>query len=122
MSICMRICRARARGKLRACACAWQRLSAPVLTRRDVTESSSWTSSGLNDHRLHDRRGSSPKMSTNWQEKLLRTLAATGKPFVMLLPISCLHVQFVRELLEPKHVQARCAPACTRIRTLGCAR
>jgi len=46
-----------------------------------------------------------PYTTPETKEKLLRTLAETGKPFVMLLPISCLHVQFVRELLDGKQVQ-----------------
>lgn len=37
---------------------------------------------------------------------MLRTLAAIGKPFILLLPISTLHVQFVRDVLDMGRVQA----------------
>lgn len=37
---------------------------------------------------------------------MLRALAGCGKPFVLLLPISTLHVAFVREVLDMSRVQA----------------
>lgn len=36
----------------------------------------------------------------------MRALAACGKPFVLLLPISTLHVAFVRSVLDMSEVQA----------------
>jgi hypothetical protein len=39
------------------------------------------------------------------KERVLRALAASGKPFAMLLPISVLHVAFVREIVDMRHVQ-----------------
>jgi hypothetical protein len=42
-----------------------------------------------------------PYTSPEMKEAVLRALAATGKPFVMLLPISVLHVGFMREVLGP---------------------
>lgn len=47
-----------------------------------------------------------PYTSPEMKEAVLRALAATGKPFVMLLPISVLHVGFVREILDADKVQA----------------
>ena len=34
------------------------------------------------------------------QERVLRALVASGKPFSMLLPISILHVGFVRDIVD----------------------
>ncbi|CAE7269716.1 unnamed protein product, partial [Symbiodinium pilosum] len=39
------------------------------------------------------------------KEKVLRALADCGKPFAMLLPISILHVGFVREIIDMNQVQ-----------------
>ena len=38
--------------------------------------------------------------SAETKEKVLRALAASGLPFAMLLPISVLHVAFVRDILD----------------------
>ena len=42
--------------------------------------------------------------SAETKEKVLRALAASGLPFAMLLPISVLHVAFVREILDMSQV------------------
>ena len=47
-----------------------------------------------------------PYTTADMKERVLRALAACGKPFAMLLPISVLHVGFVREVLPMEHVQA----------------
>ena len=47
-----------------------------------------------------------PYTSPDTKEKVLRALAATRKPFVMLLPMSILHVGFVREVVDMASVQA----------------
>lgn len=47
-----------------------------------------------------------PYTSPETKERVLRTLEATGKPFVMLLPLSILHAQFCRDLLDMSQVQA----------------
>ena len=39
------------------------------------------------------------------QERVLRALVESGKPFAMLLPISVLHVGFVREILDTDEVR-----------------
>ena len=41
-----------------------------------------------------------PYTSAETKERVLRALAASGLPFAMLLPISVLHVAFVREILD----------------------
>lgn len=41
-----------------------------------------------------------PYTNQEIKERVLRALAATGKPFAMLLPISVLHVAFVREIVD----------------------
>ncbi len=46
-----------------------------------------------------------PYTSPETKEAVLRALAATGLPFVMLLPISVLHVGYVREVLASEHIQ-----------------
>ena len=46
-----------------------------------------------------------PYTSPETKEAVLRALVASGKPFAVLLPISVLHVRFVRELLDSSHVQ-----------------
>jgi len=46
-----------------------------------------------------------PYTSAETKEKVLRALAASGLPFAMLLPISVLHVAFVREILDMSQVQ-----------------
>jgi hypothetical protein len=46
-----------------------------------------------------------PYTSPETKESVLRALAATGLPFVMLLPISVLHVGYVREVLASEHIQ-----------------
>ena len=46
-----------------------------------------------------------PYTNPETKETVLRTLAQTGKPFAMLLPISVLHVGFVREILDMSLVQ-----------------
>ncbi|CAE8677884.1 unnamed protein product [Polarella glacialis] len=46
-----------------------------------------------------------PYTSPDMKEKVLRALSATGKPFAMLLPISILHVGFVREIVDMRQVQ-----------------
>mmetsp|Transcript_33330 Transcript_33330/g.55113 ORF Transcript_33330/g.55113 Transcript_33330/m.55113 type:complete len:209 (+) Transcript_33330:101-727(+) len=46
-----------------------------------------------------------PYTSPETKEAVLRALAATGKPFAMLLPISVLHVGFVRQILDMSQVQ-----------------
>ena len=47
-----------------------------------------------------------PYTSPEMKERVLRALAATQKPFAMLLPISVLHVAFVRDILDMNAVQA----------------
>ncbi|CAJ1351038.1 unnamed protein product, partial [Effrenium voratum] len=47
-----------------------------------------------------------PYTAPEMKEKVLRALAQCGKPFAMLLPISVLHVGFVREILDMQRVQA----------------
>lgn len=47
-----------------------------------------------------------PYTSPETKEAVLGALAASGKPFIMLLPISVLHVAFVRRLLDMRRVQA----------------
>ena len=42
-----------------------------------------------------------PYTSPETKEAVLRALADTGKPFVMLLPISILHVGFMRKVTSP---------------------
>ena len=46
-----------------------------------------------------------PYTSPETKERVLRALAATNKPFAMLLPVSVLHVGFVREVVPMQHVQ-----------------
>lgn len=46
-----------------------------------------------------------PYTSAETKERVLRALAACGVPFAMLLPISVLHVAFVREILDMNQVQ-----------------
>merc|ERR1711924_503508 len=46
-----------------------------------------------------------PYTSAETKEKVLRALAASGLPFAMLLPISVLHVAFVRDILNMAQVQ-----------------
>lgn len=46
-----------------------------------------------------------PYTTPDMKERVLRALAASGKPFAMLLPISVLHVGFVREIVDMRHVQ-----------------
>ena len=47
-----------------------------------------------------------PYTTPDTKEAVLRALAAGGKPFAMLLPISILHVAFVRDIVNMDHVQA----------------
>ena len=47
-----------------------------------------------------------PYTSAETKERVLRALAASGLPFAMLLPISVLHVAFVREGLDMDEGQA----------------
>ena len=47
-----------------------------------------------------------PYTNQEIKERVLRALAACGKPFCMLLPISVLHVGFVRDSVPMEHVQA----------------
>ncbi|KAJ1620366.1 hypothetical protein T492DRAFT_602446 [Pavlovales sp. CCMP2436] len=47
-----------------------------------------------------------PYTNREIKERVLRALAQCGKPFVLLLPISTLHVAFVREALDMSAVQA----------------
>ena len=47
-----------------------------------------------------------PYTTPDMKERVLRALAASGKPFAMLLPISILHVAFVRDVVDMAHVQA----------------
>ncbi|CAK9075265.1 unnamed protein product [Durusdinium trenchii] len=47
-----------------------------------------------------------PYTAPEMKERVLRALAQCGKPFVMLLPISVLHVGFVRDIIDMKRVQA----------------
>ena len=46
-----------------------------------------------------------PYTSQETKDRVLRTMANTGKPFALLLPISVLHVGFVRDLIEMDTVQ-----------------
>lgn len=45
-----------------------------------------------------------PYTSPETKERVLRALVASNKPFSMLLPISILHVGFVREIVNTQHV------------------
>ena len=47
-----------------------------------------------------------PYTTSDMKEKVLRALADCGKPFCMLLPISILHVAFVRDIVAMDTVQA----------------
>ena len=47
-----------------------------------------------------------PYTTPEMKERVLRALAASGKPFAMLLPISILHVSFVRDIVPMAEVQA----------------
>lgn len=47
-----------------------------------------------------------PYTTPEMKERVLRALAACGKPFAMLLPISILHVGFVRDICCMDEVQA----------------
>jgi hypothetical protein len=47
-----------------------------------------------------------PYTTPAMKERVLKALADCGKPFVMLLPISVLHVAFVRDIIPMDHVQA----------------
>eukprot|EP00435_Cladocopium_sp_Y103_P023783 s3109_g5.t2 len=47
-----------------------------------------------------------PYTAPEMKERVLRSLAQCGKPFAMLLPISVLHVGFVREIIDMQQVQA----------------
>jgi len=47
-----------------------------------------------------------PYTTPDMKERVLRALVACQKPFAMLLPISILHVGFVREIVPMEHVQA----------------
>jgi hypothetical protein len=47
-----------------------------------------------------------PYTNREIKERVLRALALSGKPFILLLPISTLHVAFVREALDMQRVQA----------------
>lgn len=47
-----------------------------------------------------------PYTTPDTKERVLRALAACGKPFALLLPISILHVAFVRDIVDMDHVQA----------------
>lgn len=46
-----------------------------------------------------------PYTAHETKERVLRALAASGKPFVMLLPMSIVHVAFVRDILDMRAVQ-----------------
>jgi hypothetical protein len=46
-----------------------------------------------------------PYTNEDIKTQVLEALVDTGKPFIMLLPITTLHVKFVRDLLDMKHVQ-----------------
>lgn len=46
-----------------------------------------------------------PYTSPETKEKVLIALAKLGKPFVMLLPMTVLHVKFVRDVLDMSKVQ-----------------
>ena len=45
-----------------------------------------------------------PYTSPETKERVLRALVESGKPFAMLLPISVLHVGFVREIVDMEQV------------------
>jgi hypothetical protein len=47
-----------------------------------------------------------PYTTPEMKEKVLRAIASTDKPFVLLLPISILHVAFVRDIVPMDLVQA----------------
>jgi len=47
-----------------------------------------------------------PYTTSETKERVLRALAACGKPWAMLLPISVLHVAFVRDVVDMDSVQA----------------
>jgi len=47
-----------------------------------------------------------PYTTPDMKERVLRALVACQKPFAMLLPISILHVGFVREIVPMEHIQA----------------
>lgn len=47
-----------------------------------------------------------PYTSPETKQQVLKSLAGTGKPFCMLLPLAVLHAQFVRDLLDMSKVQA----------------
>ena len=47
-----------------------------------------------------------PYTTPEMKERVLRALAACGKPFAMLLPVSVLHVGFVRDICDMDDVQA----------------
>ncbi len=47
-----------------------------------------------------------PYTTPEMKGRVLRAIAASGKPFALLLPISVLHVGFVREIVPMEHVQA----------------
>lgn len=46
-----------------------------------------------------------PYTNQEIKERVLRALAGSGKPFAMLLPISVLHVAFVREIVDVNDAQ-----------------
>jgi hypothetical protein len=46
-----------------------------------------------------------PYCGKDMKEKVLQTLARTGKPFVMLLPSSVLHSRVLLQALDPQHIQ-----------------
>ena len=46
-----------------------------------------------------------PYTTPETKERVLRALALCGKPFAMLLPISILHVGFVREIFDMNQMQ-----------------
>ena len=47
-----------------------------------------------------------PYTSPETKERVLRALVGSGKPFAMLLPISILHVGFVRDIVDADEVPA----------------
>ena len=57
-----------------------------------------------------------PYTSPETKERVLRALVGSGKPFAMLLPISVLHVGFVREIVDMEQVR----DPSQRVRTSGC--
>jgi len=46
-----------------------------------------------------------PYTNADIKERVLRALSGSGKPWCMLLPMSCLHSQFLREALDMTLVQ-----------------